>query len=137
MFRLLQRLLLSLMLLCGQGFSVCIDDVGNQYMCNPSWFSVADAEVDSDPCSCPSKETGSQDEDCEEHEVGFELLLTHSVKVPSPSIISITIDDLSWRNGEMSPLIASKESLFPIVRDSLYPASIYDNLMLSGVVMRL
>lgn len=65
---------MTLVLLCGTGFSVCTDSSGRSWICGPILSAMAGSSQD---CQCPC-----EDDDCEEHEVTADYLSTDSLRAP-------------------------------------------------------
>jgi hypothetical protein len=127
--RVIQRILLVLLLLCGRSYSVCYDAGGSSFICAPL-ISALTEDGGHDSCPCPCGE-----DDCEEHEVESEILPAHSVQVPEPTSLAISIDGMSWLNTGTDLSTIAHARAFPLARNGLDPAPGLRRAMLTGVVM--
>ena len=83
--KIVSGILLIILLLCSQGMSVCFDNSGHTYVCNPEILSLAGD--DGPPCHCPCDGDG-----CDEHELKLDFMLGDSVKVPPTPCVPLPLD---------------------------------------------
>ncbi|GAA5483934.1 hypothetical protein [Haloferula sargassicola] len=124
------HILLVLLLFCSQGRSVCFDQSGGSYFCEPAIFAHGDDH--GTPCHCPCN-----DDDCEEHELRLDPVLADSVKVPSQPCIILPFEFATLFDAEDSILSESQATKRLPTLDDPDPAFRLRKDLMTGVVLRL
>jgi hypothetical protein len=109
---------------------MCVDDSGKSYFCEPQLLAHGDDHGKSCPCPC-------NDDDCEEHEIRLDPMLTDSVKVPSESCVILPPSFAVLFDPNVSIFLANQpDKRLPAVDDP-NPAFRLRKDLMAGVVLRL
>lgn len=107
----LRILLVLTLLLSGRGMSMCYDGEGHGSLCAPEILKALSGHS-GDPCDCPCED------DCQEHEVTFDSVLSTALQVPQPATFILPL-------AYESPM-APRLFLLPEVQEVPSSLSIYD-----------